>query len=37
VSLPMIETRMRERRPAYADWVARSSLVLPRLPRSAVE
>ena len=37
VSLPMIETRMRERRPAYADWVARSSLVLPRPPRSAVE
>jgi len=34
VSLPMIETRMRERRPAYAGWAARSSLVLLRPPRS---
>ncbi len=33
VSLPMIETRMRERRPGYADFAARSSLVLPRPPR----
>jgi len=33
VSLPMIETRMRERRPAFADWAARSSLVLLRPPR----
>ncbi len=29
VSLPMIETRMLARRPAYAEWVERSSLVLP--------
>ena len=35
VSLPMIETRMRERRPGFADWAARSSLVLPRPPRAA--
>jgi steroid 5-alpha reductase family enzyme len=35
VSLPMIETRMRERRPAFADWAARSSLVLLRRPRAA--
>jgi steroid 5-alpha reductase family enzyme len=35
VSLPLIETRMRERRPAFADWAARSSLVLPRPPRAA--
>lgn len=34
VSLPMIETRMRERRPAYAEWAARSSLLLPRPPRA---
>ena len=34
VSLPMIETRMRERRPGFADWAARSSLVLPRPPRA---
>lgn len=34
VSLPMIEMRMRERRPAYAEWAARSSLVLLRRPRS---
>jgi steroid 5-alpha reductase family enzyme len=37
VSLPMIETRMRERRPAWGEWAARSSLLLPRPPRSAVE
>jgi steroid 5-alpha reductase family enzyme len=35
VSLPMIETRMRERRPGFADWAARSSLVIPRPPRAA--
>ena len=35
VSLPMIETRMRERRPAYTGWAARSSLVLLRPPRGA--
>lgn len=29
VSLPMIETRMLERRPAYAEWTQRSSLVVP--------
>jgi steroid 5-alpha reductase family enzyme len=29
VSLPLIETRMRERRPAYAEFARRSSLVLP--------
>jgi steroid 5-alpha reductase family enzyme len=34
VSLPMIETRMKERRPGYAAWAERSSLVLPR-PRRA--
>jgi len=34
VSLPMIETRMRERRPGFADWAARSSLVLPRRARA---
>ncbi len=33
VSLPMIETRMKERRPGYAAYAARSSLVLPRPPR----
>jgi steroid 5-alpha reductase family enzyme len=33
VSLPMIETRMRERRPAFAEWAGRSSLVLLRPPR----
>jgi steroid 5-alpha reductase family enzyme len=33
VSLPMIEARMRERRPGWAEWAARSSLVLPRPPR----
>jgi steroid 5-alpha reductase family enzyme len=35
VSLPMIEARMRERRPGFADWETRSSLVIPRPPRSA--
>jgi steroid 5-alpha reductase family enzyme len=35
VSLPMIETRMRERRPAFAEWASRSSLVLLRPPRRA--
>jgi steroid 5-alpha reductase family enzyme len=34
-SLPMMERRMLERRPAYAEWVRRSSLVLPRLQRSS--
>ena len=34
VSLPMIETRMRERRPGYAAWAERSSLVLPRPGRA---
>ncbi len=29
VSLPMIETRMQERRPAYAAWAERSNLVIP--------
>jgi steroid 5-alpha reductase family enzyme len=29
VSLPLIETRMLERRPAYAEWIQRSSLVIP--------
>ena len=29
VSLPMIEGRMRERRPDYAAWAERSSLLLP--------
>ncbi len=33
VSLPMIETRMRERRPSFAEWAGRSSLVLLRPPR----
>lgn len=31
VSLPMIEQRMLERRPGYAEWVQHSSRVLPRL------
>ena len=35
VSLPMIETRMSERRPAYAEYKASSSLVLPKLGRRA--
>lgn len=35
VSLPMIETRMTERRPAYAEYAARSSLVLPRFGKRA--
>jgi len=34
VSLPMIETRMMERRPAYAEFAERSRLVLP-IPRRA--
>ena len=33
ISLPMIETRMCERRPGYADYAARSSMLLPRPPR----
>jgi len=32
VSLPMIETRMLERRPLYAQWAERSSLVVPGRP-----
>jgi steroid 5-alpha reductase family enzyme len=32
VSLPMIERRMSERRPGFADWAARTSLVIPRRP-----
>lgn len=35
VSLPMIETRMRERRPGYVDWAQRTPRVLPRLWRAA--
>jgi steroid 5-alpha reductase family enzyme len=35
VSLPMIETRMRERRPSFSEWAERSSLVLLRPPRRA--
>ncbi len=35
VSLPMIEARMRERRPAFAEWAERSSLVLLRPARRA--
>jgi steroid 5-alpha reductase family enzyme len=31
VSLPMIETRMKQRRPAYAEYAERSSLVVPCL------
>lgn len=34
ISLPMIETRMRERRPGYEEFARRSSLVLP-WPRRA--
>jgi len=34
VSLPMIETRMRERRPGWAEWAARSSRLLPRPPHA---
>ena len=34
VSLPMIETRMAERRPAYAEFAKRSSMVVP-WPRRA--
>jgi steroid 5-alpha reductase family enzyme len=33
VSLPMVEERMRERRPGFEAWAARSSLVIPRPPR----
>jgi steroid 5-alpha reductase family enzyme len=33
VSLPMIEARMRDRRPAFAEWAQRSSLVLLRPAR----
>ena len=33
VSLPMIETRMQERRPGFAAWAERSSLLLPRAPQ----
>ncbi len=35
VSLPMIEDRMRERRPGYADWCRRTPRVLPWLGRRA--
>jgi steroid 5-alpha reductase family enzyme len=35
VSLPLIETRMQERRPGYADVQRRISMVLPRPPRAA--
>jgi steroid 5-alpha reductase family enzyme len=35
VSLPMIEARMRERRPAWAEWAQRVSLVWLRPPRAA--
>ena len=34
VSLPMIETRMRESRPDWDAHAARTSLVLPRPPRA---
>jgi steroid 5-alpha reductase family enzyme len=34
VSLPMIETRMLERRPGWAEWARQSSLVVPRRPRA---
>jgi steroid 5-alpha reductase family enzyme len=34
VSLPMIETRMQERRPGYTEWMKRSSMVFPRLRRA---
>ena len=34
VSLPMIEARMRERRPGYAEWAERSSIVIPWPPRA---
>jgi steroid 5-alpha reductase family enzyme len=33
ISLPMIEGRMQERRPEFAAWVARTSLLLPRPPQ----
>jgi steroid 5-alpha reductase family enzyme len=35
VSLPMVETRMRERRPDYADYARTTSLVVPWPPRRA--
>lgn len=35
VSLPMIEERMHERRPGFADWAKRSTLVLPHWRRAA--
>lgn len=34
-SLPWIEAHLRERRPAYAAWAARSSLLFPRRPGPA--
>ncbi len=33
ISLPMIETRMKQRRPGYADYASRSSMLLPRRPQ----
>jgi steroid 5-alpha reductase family enzyme len=33
ISLPMIEKRMLERRPHYAELIERSSMVIPRMPR----
>ena len=30
VSLPLMETRMNERRPGYAEWSRRTPIVLPR-------
>ena len=33
ISLPMIEKRMLERRPRYAELIERSSMVIPRLRR----
>jgi steroid 5-alpha reductase family enzyme len=35
VSLPMIETRMRERRPDWPAYAQRTPLVIPRPPRRA--
>jgi len=35
VSLPWIETRMKQLRPAYSDWAERSSLVIPGRARRA--
>jgi steroid 5-alpha reductase family enzyme len=34
-SLPLMEKRMQERRPAYATWMRRSNLVMPGRPASA--